>query len=422
MTVEKSQVIDFEGKIDNYFDNVPLPTDEQSLSIWHLCTVTEDSLRLVIDSLRNISNEPEILIKSILQSQSFVDRQGYTLKYALNAIFRRQKPERLPASWKPKVDEDTFMRSVEFMKLANDYSLAVTAFSNYHSGSHTNCTFDSQKKLLKFQFEDIKRAYSALHIFLSSRSVDENTTPLGQLLIWFLDQSQWPEGIRQAVYNTRKKGIAVKYKFASSVMQNLINDFSSPPQMVPDNWSFPWATVKEARQFFKALQVWCMCHLLAVHFGSLRLSVQGIGLISLCPILSQRRFIREIATFSDLDTRKINDIIKYFKLGAFVDTPDPVLQPFIPMGENIFTIPPITTISSNYERNFLSLHARIDNQSFDSQSSVFEEIMIQSTETVVREKYSFYKTRVFIPQQRRDGEIDLIIADPLSGIGLEYAS
>jgi len=393
---------------------VPLPIDNQALAIWHLCTVVEDSIRLRLEYLRSSSIGQEELITEINHTQFFVDRQGYTLKHALNAILNRLESKSLPDSWKPKVDDEIFRKACEFMEASFDYSLAVAAFSNYHSGNHTKCTFDSSKKLLEFEFDEYERAYWALHVFMSSRSNNETSlTYLAQFILWFLNPSLWPDGVKQAVYDICRRGLTVKYRFNSPIIKSLMDELSSPPQLVPKEWGFPWATLQESRQFMKALQAWCMYHLLMVHFGSLHLSVKGLGVASLCPVIGQRQFVREMAILSDLKTSTVENIIQFLELGIAVDTPDPVLQPLIPVAERVFAIPAMNTISSAYERNLLVLHARVDKPSFDLQSKSFEEGMTQTLIQTIGKRFPFHKTNTFIPFQGQAGEVDLIIADPM---------
>jgi hypothetical protein len=91
-------------------------------------------------------------------------------------------------------------------------------------------------------------------------------------------------------------------------------------------------------------------------------------------------------------------------------SPDPALQPFIPVAPDQYAIPCTLILSSNWQRNLLSLHARVSSRTFDASSSVFEKKM--TTKLMDRLPTPIYsRANVTISGEAQTEEIDLVLVD-----------
>jgi hypothetical protein len=71
-------------------------------------------------------------------------------------------------------------------------------------------------------------------------------------------------------------------------------------------------------------------------------------------------------------------------------------------------------LSSNYERNLLTLQARIDPKSFDKLSALFEQTMLSGLLPLVKKRWPSAKENLTIRDCKEFEEIDLLIPDPES--------
>jgi len=290
-----------------------------------------------------------------------------------------------------------------------DYQAAIIAFTGYYKNRHW-CYRHLDKNLLIFETLTNDTTRNALDAILSSEQ--EGSSSFGMLMNWFISPENWPFEVKQIISNTRKgKRLSVKYKYDRFIAKKLISKIPHPVEVAPQNWAFPWAFTEEVRIFIQALELRVLYHLVAVHLGSVRLSVKGLGVSNLCPIFTNVQLCREISQLSHLSMTKVSQIITALSYGTKTTTPDPTLQPFLPLDSHHLMIPCIHLLSSNHERNLLSLHARVDKSSFDAQSDLFEKRMVLEIEAFVKDRYPLFRTQVYISQQAQSEEIDLVILD-----------
>lgn len=146
----------------------------------------------------------------------------------------------------------------------------------------------------------------------------------------------------------------------------------------------------------------------------LRLGLRGAGASSLCLILSPEELAQDIALMSSLPRHSINAYIEFLTFGRNSMTPDPALQPLLEIGSEFVAIPCIHYLSSNRERNLLSLQARMQKPHFDSRSDLFERNMIDHLVQCTRDRWPYLRPNVEVTVDGSAEEIDLLIADPSS--------
>jgi len=194
-----------------------------------------------------------------------------------------------------------------------------------------NCYLNEKTDAISFGYKIDDRVYDVLdfldnlqgeklpmHIFLAMCLLNRDMLPASFLSV-----------IEKAELHL---GSYIKYKFKLSVareLHQLLSETSTPPEFVPESWFFPWGDVKVFRSVFFALQIRCLYHILAVHYGALKLRRDGFGVESLCFITRLPELIHDIANLSGHDIGTVRDLLQYFVCGHLVDTPDPILQPLV---------------------------------------------------------------------------------------------
>jgi hypothetical protein len=113
-----------------------------------------------------------------------------------------------------------------------------------------------------------------------------------------------------------------------------------------------------------------------------------------------------------LDLPVIRKFIGYLTFGHGVQAPDPALQPIVSLGEGRIAIPCLLFLSSNYERNLLTLQARIDAPIFDRLSGLFEEAMVSGLLPLVKNRWPAAKGNVMVRDGNELEEIDLLVPEP----------
>ena len=125
------------------------------------------------------------------------------------------------------------------------------------------------------------------------------------------------------------------------------------------------------------------------------------------------RLSHEIARISGIPKELSARIIASLTFGVGTSTPDPALQPLVPIGEEELAIPGIFILSSNWPRNMLALHARVSPETFDANSAIFEKRMIAALEDRLPHHFE-RRANVRIPTSNASEEIDLVLIDPQS--------
>ena len=125
----------------------------------------------------------------------------------------------------------------------------------------------------------------------------------------------------------------------------------------------------------RALCARSIYHLASVHFQAQASRLHGNGVDQVCLTLPASELIADLARASGTIPTKVAEIVSVLTYGTGLTTPDPALQPIIPVGPKAVAAPAHLIASANYERNLLSLHTRLQPESFNAESSVFETVM-----------------------------------------------
>lgn len=411
------EVVSLEAEVDAFFDGQTLPTKDYLSSIWHVYTVWEDLNRLaLVDVAKALATaRPGIGPRSAIAGfVTGLDQSKYGLRQAL-ALCKRRLPattdHRLGASF---ITNEGGLRTKELLDAANEYAAAGRIFASYHAG-YLQIDRDDQSGLLSPRQDATTIGYSALEYLLGS--TDSESNAFAQFVSAFLDvslaTSNSPElgtegGIAlDIVERARIKRGRIRYTFVQRVAAALFQIFNGNKSPLLEGWAFPWSTADEARRYFAALHAICIYHFLSIHFAAVRAKLLGLGIQQLCLQIAYSDLTARIQLLTRLPQAVIEAITDVITIGFKTESPDPALQPLVPLANNEVMIPCLLVISSNWQRNLLSLHARLFSESFDKASSIFEKRMIGKQAEAIPPWYKVLRNYNLLKE-----EIDILVIDP----------
>jgi hypothetical protein len=402
------QVTRVEQAIDASLEELALPGDEYFEALWHFLTVSEDLPRLMILS-NSKSATPVGESDGLFTLNLVLSAHKYALRYILDVINRRlPKARRLQK--RIQAAEVPYTTAARGLEIARDYRKAVGLFTLYHSGNAL-CTTDESGDNLWFSFPWYSAAYQALDY---SVDVDLQGNAITALFAWLTYPAHAPTVVKQIGDSVAVAGNdRLVYKFNEYAVAELAGILPNPTpwNLVPQTWVFPWGDREEVMALMNTLELRCLYHVLAINFGADRWKVAGGGVNDLCLRVKRGQLVQEIKRVSKAPLDRIVKFVHGLTHGKGTRTPDPALQPLIPFGEDELLVPCMHVLSSKGGRNLLSLHARVDEKSFNSQSTAFEEAMLEEVASLASGRFPFVRTQL---QFDPTGEIDLVIVEEKS--------
>lgn len=396
--VRKQLLSTVESALDANYHRIPLPHVNKTIATWYLLTVVEDSLRCLF-VLTKDSQAPVVDFQ--------LDRQKYSVRFALDRILRETTDASavgLPAYAIPK----TYTKTVELINAGIEFMAATQVCS----AAHSNTLYLHEKEETIDIVVDERHhdpQYSALEVLghMPPDLLDHSANLYG----WSRRSEFRPpivDAISQSTHVTVRK---VEYEYQPHLAVALASNLTQPPFLIPDGWCFPWGGRHETTLLINALCVRCMYHWIAVHFGSAFHGLRGGGESSLLLVTTREKLSADIREMSSLDLTVVRSFIQYLTYGFNTETPDPALQPIISLGNGRVTIPCLLFLSSNYERNLLSLQARIESTAFNKMSELFEDSMVGELLQEISIRWPLSMGNVTIRDGQQFEEIDLLMAD-----------
>ena len=403
------QVAKVEQVIDASLEALPLPAEEYSQALWHFLTVSEDMPRMMI--LRSSGSATQHgESDEIMRLSRILDDNKYALRYILDLIDRRL-PRARTLRKRIKTGELPYRTAARSLAAARGYRTAVGVFTLYHS-REALCTIDESGEHLWFRFPAHSEAYLAVEYSVSIEDAGMNV--ISALVAWL----RFPGGAPPLVEQIGKSVAILDedrlvYEFDGRAAAELAGILPNPQSwnLVPLSWAFPWGSREEVMALWNSLQIRCAYHLLAINFGASRLQITGGGVDDLCLRIKRGLLVQNIRRISRAPLDRIVRFVHGMIYGKGTRTPDPGLQPLIPCGGDELLVPCMHILSSKGGRNLLSLHARVDEKSFNSQSAAFEQAMVEDLAALASGRFPLIRTQFnFAPT----GEIDLVIVDDRS--------
>lgn len=391
----------FESAVDAAFASQPLPHPNIHVAIWYLLTVSEDSQRLLFTKLGEKLDNWHI--------EYYLDRYKFALRQCLAAVHQKTC-DRGAMALPEKVVPALYERTHNFLAAGIDYSIAVQICSSTHVGS-IRLVDVCGGFAVEFEKRDTDERYGALE--LMRQSAREVVVPFSALLwMWIRHTEHLPIAVHKIAGSTRLSKRRIKYTFQPELSYQLAQSIPQPSFLIPEGWRFPWGGQYETTLLVNALCLRVLYHLCAVHFGAGLIGLKGGADTDICLCICREQLAHDIAMNSSLEPAQIDLFIDYLTYGLGVDTPDQALQPLVPLSNQHLGVAGIGLLSSNVERNLLTLQARLEPRLFDSQSSLFEVEMTRELIVVLEQEWKqIAANRTFQLGNARE-ELDLLICEP----------
>ncbi len=390
-----------EAALDKSYNRHPLPHPNRAIATWYLLAVLEDNLRLFFVAA---DDSKTALIEHLL------DAHKYSARFALDRI-RRECQDTSKAALPTKIVPRLYIRTSELLQAGLDYMSATRLCSAAHAKT-LGLVERAEDIQVEFDPADHDMRYSTLELLghMPPDFVDHTA----RLYHWAHRDEFRPEIVNTIAQTTRISEGLVVYRYHTYPAIKLAKVMEQYPFLVPEGWRFVWGGRHETTLLLNALCIRCMYHWCAVHFGASFHRLKGGGQESLLLVTTAQQLATELREMCSLELPVIRRFIEYLTLGHGVQAPDPALQPIVAIGDGRIAIPCLLFLSSNYQRNLLTLQARIDPISFDKLSALFEQNMLSGLIPLVKTRWPNAKENLTIRDRKEFEEVDLLIPDPES--------
>lgn len=381
---------------DNEFEKTKLPHQIKDVCVWHVLTVSEDWLRMLFT--RKVE-------KSEQEIDTTVDRLKYALKASLTKIDKFSKiidPFPTPQKTNPAAYEAAHQLIVAGL----EYSSMTRIFTSIHSGH--SILSGSPDKLEILYNSDYDARYSAMEILNHGKepSFDISTLVYRNLSGNALDH-ELSEVLTRGVRISKGR---VVYEYKPEGIYHIVTRSEQREIIIPPDFIFEWGTGGETQALINSLLTRCIYHLLSVNFAAGKFKIRGGFDSSLVLQTTHQKLLDDLNFLADFPKEKIEIFIKFLTYGNNSKTPDPALQPIFKMKNGDLLIPCMHTITSNVQRNILTLTARIHASKFDAQSKIFESRMCNDL-ILTSAKWKNKATNKTFKIGKTKEEIDFLIVD-----------
>ncbi|MDB5733250.1 MAG: hypothetical protein JWQ03_3145 [Variovorax sp.] len=383
---------------DDRYASTRFASRNKDKSKWLLLTFSEDYILI----LWNMS-------KSLHRVSVMADSQKYSIKFGLARIESELVSQSVDLQ--VIITKAEYNDSKAFLEAGEEFTAANRICLLVHAGLYSYRFADSVFELAATQYWGVA-GYSALEMTPLERTDREFFFEFVMSSLGRPPKTKFYDSLKDQC-QVSDIGI-ITYEFSSALCLSLADKVPPFKQSIPDDWIFPWGSGAVAKKLLWALMIRCFFHLLTIRKAAHFYSVNGGGLESLCLLTDEATLSLELAKISMLEVTDALSFVRALSLGEATRANDPALQPFIKLSDGRLLIGCLNVLTNKQDRNLLSLHARVSKGSFDSQSSIFEKLMIQRIEDVAKARKFNYKKNYHIPGAREVGDLDVIFCDARS--------
>jgi len=394
---------DYEIQVDAAFNALTLPGASWSEAAWCLLTVCDDMQRF---GLLGVSMKSPEEFAKVGQAVAFQlsDEHKYAIRHAL--LSARALPEGKHA-WGRKLDDAEHGIAFCTIRGARDYGRVCGIFAAcYEKATAYSCrepntlVIDTDAEALRYVMME-----ALLSVFEKAR-----TSFLSVFFAWSIAGGAPPVILDMARGARSKQGV-VEYARRLDAICAIADLAKNDESLVPAAWRFPWGgSAEDTLSVLRTLHAMALIHACVVHKAQLGV-VEDNGAAALCLALGKKELLRYLVQGSGVSPNVVGRLAEALTYGHRMNVPDPILQPIVPLDAGAVAIAPLTTMGSDLQRNILSLHARYDKASFDAQSGLFEERMVQQVSLAVSQsRFSRAENLTFGVGRRRE-EIDVVVVD-----------
>jgi hypothetical protein len=324
-----------EAEIDGEYRSNPLLLQPRAQAAWALLSSVEEwsSAPLVIGKMRSVHDHG-----------SGVDNQINILKYALDWITRSCSTSgKLVQAYEPTL----YKAAADLIKLAQQYYAFTAVFEYWHQGE-LHLDLDGNQLITKHAFStDVE--YEAYNILMGNHGEQEPPPEADQLY----------EMIDSAVRIDRNRfEIRVTPKLAITVMKTFEQHFGERFAL-PEEWRFSRYTLLDFRAVY--LTIFTLSALQSrARVVAIQMDCPNYGIADAVLITAKKDLVQRVARYSGVNAETVRAIFDDLEYGrAQQRTPDPAIQPLIPIESEKYGISPTLWLHTAPERNLCVLLNRI---------------------------------------------------------------
>ena len=297
---------------------------------------------------------------------------------------------------------DVFVNASKYRDICDAYSLWSRKRQTAKiSDSGLTVTFDYVKNTKgKIEAYDFIRGNDKKNNFMKDSNMDEFVNRI-------------PELKKMISSNTTVDcNDNICYKITEDIWQNvykLTQYIIGAISQLPEKWQFKSFSLKEYKDFWRALLTLAFIHSLAC-MSSI---AKGCGLKS-CVIIKKYEELEEIfLNRTNLSKERIRAIIEFITYNPKLTNVDIVWQPLIKLSTLDYAISPSLIMSSSYERNIISLINKVDQKSYSKISSTKEKIMTYEIKEKLK-KYTNLRSAFHRPLPDPLPDMDIVLYDNIT--------
>ncbi|WP_425085899.1 hypothetical protein PGT05_012485 [Yersinia enterocolitica] len=401
---------EFERKVDVFFKKSKLTTENRFLALWRVLTVYEDNMFMCLYVMREDLYKNKD-ITHFLRYREELDKYKYSLKHTLELIY--EKCQLLcDIEYDKYLGKENYQTLSQTRQKANAYS----DISRNVISTHRNLTnFSIKNKEVSFKSKTEQEPYASLQ-YISVVGYDQSVTEdcisgidvLVFLIMEMKRDNKFDFIFHTILTNSKVSNERVQYDFNIYALNSIFSLHSDKLIDMPDEWVFPWGDINDFRLYYRALSSICIYHLYCLWINGCVRHLKGAGVEQRVLDIPEDQLVAIIKKMTNLSEDIILKTTQYLTYGFKTKNPDPALQPLFksPLG---YFLPIHLILSSNYERNALSLHLRVNRITFDKTSYLFEKRMTDSFVSEINSLFPFI-TNFHLPN-KSGGEIDVAILD-----------
>lgn len=415
-TLTAAEIKELEAKLDHAFESSRLPGTDYYRAAWAILTAGENEARTMVDATKTRARSPRGTDPPAVINQRvsfFFDNYKYALKQALKLCAAKLPVGAEAQSFEWDHANNSLAKDLLFER-AKDYADINRKFLALHN--HLYKCAKEDDGYITFPEPEDRLPYSALEILCWDKRERERARPAARAPIDFMidilnHEKMWNTTVEEIVKRAKVIDKRLEYPFLRNLARRLQGQFELDMVPVPADWLFPWGTVAETELAYRALVARCCYHIATVHFLDKQAKLARQGLNHVCLVTDRSVLIQDLVRISGLTTEKVSTFLSALTCGSGVDSPDPALQPLVPLGSATLAVPGFLMFSSNHARNFLSLHIRLDQKHFDENSHVFEQQMTKEICAAIGHRFSIVKENFYAPDGGEGAQIDVVLGE-----------
>ena len=176
---------------------------------------------------------------------------------------------------------------------------------------------------------------------------------------------------------------------------------------LPDTWKFTHFSLGEFRAFWAGLLAVAQLHSVICF----RSGTQGGALESVVMLLTVEDLCEQLSQITQLTRQALQSIVEFITFEPGLKNSDLVMQPLLRLSCGYYAVAPHLIMSSNAERNILTLLNKKDQAAYSRLSYEKEEIMAQRLREWLEQRFPDIMVRTGIKLPRPLPDMDLVLYD-----------